>query len=226
METNHFLWIALGFILLTLLCLGAIVWALMTLSRSFKSAAHFLRIVGLWLLLISGTALTGFTQNFSVFPLNALIILLPPMIALIVLVFNQRFKQFLGGVPLRWLTGIQFFRVIVEIFLWQLYEIGLIPVQMTFEGQNFDILAGLTAPIFAYFYGNKPRVLFWWNIAGMLLLINIVGTAILSMPTPIRVFMNEPANTIVTYFPIIWLPAFLVPLAYYMHILSLKKILQ
>ena len=41
-----------------------------------------------------------------------------------------------------------------------------------------------------------------WNILGLGLLINIVAIAILSMPTPLRVFMNEPANTIVTEFHI------------------------
>jgi hypothetical protein len=43
------------------------------------------------------------------------------------------------------------------------------------------------------------------------------------MPTPFRVFMNEPSNTIVAKFPIVWLPALLVPLAYGLHFLSLRQ---
>jgi hypothetical protein len=37
--------------------------------------------------------------------------------------------------------------------------------------------------------------------------------------------MNEPANTIVAVFPISWLPGLLVPLAYTLHIFSLKQLL-
>ena len=37
--------------------------------------------------------------------------------------------------------------------------------------------------------------------------------------------MNEPANDIVTYFPMAWLPGLLVPLAYYLHFMSLRQVL-
>ena len=72
-------------------------------------------------------------------------------------------------------------------------------------------------------YSLKLAVVF--NIMGMLLLLNILVIAILSMPTPIRYFMNEPSNTLVAQFPFILLPAVLVPLAYTMHIFSLRQLL-
>ena len=97
---------------------------------------------------------------------------------------------------------------------------------MTFEGRNFDILSGLSAIVVAVLITkNKisPPLVIAWNFAGLALLVNIVTIAILSMPTPLRVFMNEPANTIVTKFPVVWLPALLVPLAYGLHFLSLRQ---
>ena len=101
---------------------------------------------------------------------------------------------------------------------------------MTFEGRNFDILAGITGPIIAYLAYSKHVIgktgVIIWNVACLCLLINIVATAILSIPSPFRYFMNEPANTIVTEFPIIWLPAFLVPLAYSLHFLSLRQLIN
>jgi hypothetical protein len=102
----------------------------------------------------------------------------------------------------------------------------LLPIQMSFEGRNFDILAGLTAPVIAYLFKKKILNSTWlkvWNFLCLGLLINIVTIAFLSMPTPLRVFMNEPVNTIVAVFPIVWLPAFLVPLAYTLHLFSLKQ---
>jgi hypothetical protein len=37
--------------------------------------------------------------------------------------------------------------------------------------------------------------------------------------------MNEPANTVIAYFPFVWLPGFVVPVAYTLHLLSIKKCL-
>jgi hypothetical protein len=56
----------------------------------------------------------------------------------------------------------------------------------------------------------------------MVLLLNIVVIAILSMPTPLRHFHNEPANTFIAYFPYIWLPAFLVQVALFGHLLVFR----
>jgi hypothetical protein len=49
---------------------------------------------------------------------------------------------------------------------------------------------------------------------------------VLSMPTSLRYFMNEPSNTIVAQFPFILLPGVLVPIAYTMHIFSLRQLLS
>jgi hypothetical protein len=101
---------------------------------------------------------------------------------------------------------------------------------MTFEGRNFDIITGVTAVLLTtrlsslVLLNKLPRfAIILWNMMGLALLINFVAIAFLSMPTPFRYFMNEPANTIVTEFPISLLPAFLVPLAYMLHILSVRK---
>ena len=111
-----------------------------------------------------------------------------------------------------------------------LFLAEVLPEQMSFEGRNFDVIAGATAPIFAWIcFGNgkyKRGLAIAWNILGLMLLLNILVIAVLSMPLPIRYFMNEPSNTIVATFPIVFLPAVLVPVAYSMHIFSLKQLLR
>ncbi|MEL6651576.1 MAG: hypothetical protein AAFQ87_12320, partial [Bacteroidota bacterium] len=62
-----------------------------------------------------------------------------------------------------------------------------------------------------------------YNLFGLVLLFIIVSMAILSMPTPFRQFLNEPSNAVMATFPFIWLPAFLVPLAFCLHLLSLRQ---
>ena len=58
----------------------------------------------------------------------------------------------------------------------------------------------------------------------LLLLLNILAIAALSMPTPLRQFMNEPANTIIGEFSFIYLPGVLVVIAYSLHIFSLRQL--
>jgi len=148
-----------------------------------------------------------------------------PLITTIILLFTSEMETLLGFLSLRALTQLQVFRVFVEVLLWLLFIQNLLPEQMTFEGRNWDILSGITALLAARFLLTSKHWMAVWNILGLVLLINIVTIAILSMPTPIQVFNTEPANTIVTQFPFVFLPTFLVPLAYILHLMSLRKLL-
>jgi hypothetical protein len=140
------------------------------------------------------------------------------------LIFRRKSDPFIEKLNLKVITYLQVFRVFVEIVLWLLFIENLLPVQMTFEGRNFDILAGITSIFASLFLIKSKHWMIVWNIIGLILLINIVSIAVLSMPTFLQVFHNEPSNTIVTKFPYILLPTFLVPLAYTLHFLSLKKL--
>lgn len=104
-----------------------------------------------------------------------------------------------------------------------------IPQLMTFEGRNFDIIAGLTAPVIYYFgYIKKvfPKsVLLTWNIICLVLLLNIVVNAVLSAPTPIQQFAFDQPNTGVLYFPFVWLPGFIVPVVLLAHIVSIRSLI-
>ena len=42
-------------------------------------------------------------------------------------------------------------RVGVEVVLFWLFIKRVVPESMTFEGRNFDIISGITAPFVAYF---------------------------------------------------------------------------
>jgi hypothetical protein len=119
------------------------------------------------------------------------------------------------------------FRVVVELFLWELFREGRVPVQMTFEGRNFDILVGLSAPVMAWAVARgavSSRVLTVWNLAGLALLANIVIIANTSAPGPLHLNWQGPPSTFLAEPPWIWLPAFLVPLAFFGHFASLQQI--
>ena len=70
----------------------------------------------------------------------------------------------------------------------------------------------------------SPRVAFWWKIAAILILVNVVVHAQLSTPSPFRVFVTDPPVTSIAYWPYILLPGFLVPLAWLGHATSLIQL--
>jgi hypothetical protein len=177
-----------------------------------------------WTIFLILIAASGFTSRFDLFPANAGPVLIIPLVTILIVTFSGKMKHLLQFVPETTLINLQVFRVFVEVLLWLLFVQNLLPVQMTFEGRNFDILVGITAPLAAWLFAGKKWALIGWNILGLCLLINIVTIALLSMPTQFRVFDNEPANTIVLNSPFILLPGMLVPLAYGLHFLSLRQV--
>lgn len=127
------------------------------------------------------------------------------------------------------LVGFQAFRLLPETLLVLAYEEGLAPVQMTVEGRNWDIISALLAAgIYLQWRRSPVGVPRWaaigFSAVGLGLLANIVGIAVVSMPTPFRVFMNEPANTFVATFPYILLPTVHVTAALGGHVVILRKL--
>jgi hypothetical protein len=178
--------------------------------------------IACWLVVLAGLARSGFLAQFDALPPHLLVALAPAIVAVVLLAAKVK------ALPVVWLVGFQSFRVLMELILWQLYREGRIPVQMTFEGRNFDILAGLSAPVLAWGVARRGwsgRVLEVWNAVSMILLLNIVLVALLSVPGPLRQFHNAPANTIIAAWPFVWLPGFVVPCALFGH-LHLARILR
>jgi hypothetical protein len=131
------------------------------------------------------------------------------------------------GLPLAALVGAQAFRFPLELLLHRAYREGLMPVQMSYSGFNFDILTGMSAIVVAVLLVRKPgsvalaRV---WNAGGIVLLVNILTIAVLSTPTPIRVFHNEPANDWIAHAPWVWLPTVFVVAAILGHVLVFRRL--
>ncbi len=172
--------------------------------------------LGIWLGITYLLAHDGWLR-FGPLPPPLFFLLLPAVIATILLARKVSVRH----EGLGWPIGYQSFRILVEIFLWWGHREAVVPVQLTFEGRNFDIVTGLTAPLVAWL--PVPR---WgvhaWNFMGLALLINVVTVAILSMPTPLQRF--EHANVFVIQAPYVWLPLFLVPSALFGHVALWRRL--
>lgn len=179
-----------------------------------------------WTGILTVLSINGFFADFTKLPPRPALALLLPLPFVLLFSFSKTGTQIIQAVPPHWLILIQAFRILVELLLWLAFVKNMLPVQMTFEGRNFDVLTGIFALPVSYVVSKKssPKAILVFNITGILLLLNILIIAVLSMPTPIRYFMNEPANILVAQFPFILLPGVLVPIAYSFHIFSLRKL--
>lgn len=219
-------------VLLLLLLLAGLYAALRRTPHYAPTATRLTVRMGLGLLFWMGLlwilAQQGFFANFDARPPRIFMILIALFGSLFAVTRLRSVGTVLDHTPPSWLVYPQAFRVPMELILWGLFLENIIPVQMTFEGLNFDVLVGLTAPVAAYFCFQRPlwsrTVALGWNVFGLVLLTTIVVVAILSAPTPFRQFMNEPANTMIAGTPFVWLPGFVVPFAYVLHALSLRQL--
>lgn len=199
----------------------------------FYKAAHYskplLLVLLSWMLLQALIARTGFYSNVPVQPARFALLLGLPLLSIILLFSTRRGRRFLDALDLQILTLLHSVRVLVEVVLLALYLHHTVPQLMTFEGRNFDVLSGLSA--LAFFYGMFIRrkfsrtVLLGWNIACLMLLLNIVAIAILSLPTPFQKLAFNQPNVAVLYFPFVWLPSVVVPIVLLSHLASIRQLL-
>jgi hypothetical protein len=198
-------------------------------KRAQQGRGQVMFIISAWLLFQAILGLAGFYQVIANGMPRFLLLILPPLIFLVINLSTARGRKLAGYLDLKWLTLLHILRIPVEIVLYWLFVQKAVPGIMTFEGRNFDILAGLTAP-FIYYFGlvkNKLplKVILAWNIISLGLLLNIVVIAVLSMPSPIQQFGFEQPDIALLHFPFIWLPGFLVPLVMFAHMVSIRQLL-
>lgn len=193
-----------------------------------RSTFYAFFTIGIWMALTAALASSGLLGDFERRP--------PPLVILVaatfgiatVIAFSGFGTRLMRGLPLAWLVGFQGFRFPLELVMHRAAEEGVMPIQMSYSGQNFDIVSGVTAIVVAWSlslgYAGK-RTLWLWNILGSVLLVNILVVAILSLPTFAAWGPNQ-LNLWITHPPFVWLPTVLVPLALIGHLLLWRTLLR
>ncbi len=181
--------------------------------------------LAIWLSITGWLGASGAVRAFDPVPPPFMIMMAVLFVLTFAVAFSPIGRTWAMGLPMTWLIGFQCFRIGAELLLYFAHHDGIAPVQMTFEGRNFDILTGVTALPMAWWLSRRPspRLALIWNLAGLALLVTIITIAILSTPT-IRWFPEGPPNEFVTHFPYIWLPTVLVPFALLGHLLSFRQL--
>lgn len=183
----------------------------------------------IWLAVQALIAGKGFYLVANTMPPRFALLIMPPLILIAMLFIIPNGRCFIAQTDARWLTGLHPIRIAVELVLFGLFAYKYIPHIMTFEGRNFDILSGLTAPFVLYFGYYKPVInkkwLLLWNIICLALVINIAVTAVLSAPFRIQQFGFEQPNVALLYFPFVWLPCFVVPVVVFSHLACIRQLI-
>ena len=197
-----------------------------------KKADVILLALAIWLTIQAVLTLKNiYNSDVTSFPPKLLLFgILPPILTIIFLFITRRGRQFIDSLPLTNITYLNVVRILVELVLLWLFINKAVPQLMTFEGRNFDIIAGITAPFIAYFGLTKGKLsrqlIVIWNFIGLSLLLNIVVNALLSAPSPLQKFAFDQPNLAITNFPFSWLPTFIVPIILFGHLTSIRQLIK
>lgn len=213
--------ISLAFIFTTGLAVGL-------LYHAAHRSKRLLWVLLAWLLVQGTVALSGFYTVTDTLPPRFALLLVLPLLGIVLLFSTASGRRFLDGLRFDTLTLLHVVRIPVELVLLGLYLHQAVPQLMTFEGRNWDILAGLSAPFVYYFaFRTKQlsaRGLLLWNILGLVSLLNIVVNALLSAPSPFQRFAFEQPNVAILHFPLVWLPACVVPIVLLAHLAAIRRL--
>jgi len=207
-----------------------VITTLFLFYRATQNSKGFLVLISIWLFLQSAIGISGFYTITHTMPPRFQLLLLPPLVFTIVQFSTKKGRLFIDSLNLKALTIIHIVRIPVEIILYWLFIYRAVPELMTFEGRNFDIIAGITSP-FIFYFGlvknkiNKP-ILIAWNIFCIGLLINIIVNGMLSAPTPFQQFGFDQPNIAVLHFPFMFLPACIVPIILFSHLATLRQLIR
>jgi hypothetical protein len=222
--------ITLVVVLVTLFCAAsyrAQVLVGADLAHARKAALNACCAQVVWLALTASAAALGVYADFDELPPKLPLTLLLALVLMLLFSRTKQYASFLHVAPLSWPIAVQSMRIVIEVGLWQLHRDGQLPKHLTFEGYNFDILVGLTAPVVALgvaqgWIGKRGAIA--WNFCSIGFLVTIVFMAITSAPGPQHLPWPGVPNVMLAQFPTVWLPTFLVPVAVFSHATSLRQL--
>lgn len=181
-----------------------------------------------WFALAVALALAGvYSATTSRIPTIQFGIAIPILIGGLLIWRWPSVSRLIDAVPRQWVIAIQFYRVEGMIFL-VLYAAHLLPGVFALPAGLGDVTVGLLAAAIGIGVAGgrqlAPKTVLRWNLLGIADLIVALTTGFLTAPSPFQMFAFERPNELITMFPLVLIPTFLVPLAILLHIISLIQL--
>jgi hypothetical protein len=192
-------------------------------DRTWRSVAGLL--VGWFLAALVTSLLEFYKGGISRVPTTQYGLFLPIFAGVALYWRWPALRRLVELVPQEWIVAIQVYRVLGGIFL-VLYAGGLIPGAFALPAGTGDVIVGVLAPAVAILYSRRGSSGFVraWNLFGIADLIVAVTTAFLTSPSRLQLLAFDKPNTLISSFPLVLIPVFLVPLAILLHLASLSKL--
>lgn len=191
-----------------------------------KRAQTFLILSAVWVIAVLADAASGHLRQWSRMPPPFFILFVFIVVFGIVIARSGVGDRLARGIPLAYLVGFQSFRLPLELVMHRAYTEGVMPLQMSYSGRNFDIVTGVTALVLAVVMTRKrvsKGIVLAWNWMGLALLANIVGVAMASTPR-FHYFGTDHLNTFVAHPPYVLLPAVMVLAAWAGHLVIFRAL--
>src|ERR1700719_3920225 len=181
--------------------------------------------LAIWLVYVGLFSSLGYMRDPSLRPPGILWVFGRLVLFVVVVVRSNIGARVATAIPLWLILGFESFRIGVELLMHRLWEDGLMPKLLTYEGGNVDMVFGLSAPIIAWIATmGRPglRLAMGWNVLGLLSLANVAASSVLI--GPLKLISAEVPNVAMGIFPYAFLPGFLAPLALTLHVLAIRAI--
>ncbi|MCO6430496.1 MAG: hypothetical protein J5J00_06515 [Deltaproteobacteria bacterium] len=109
----------------------------------------------------------------------------------------SRYGAALGqAFSLQTLVAFQGFRIPLEFILRDWGETGTVPLVMSWAGQNYDVISGIAALVFAPLIPKKKSLAWIPTVIGALLLVNVLRIVLMSSPFPFSWQLERPLQLI------------------------------
>lgn len=228
----EFLYVSIFVILVAVIYIG-LRKALKTSGFKNLKKVSYLYFLGLflWLIYLFLISYNGFIYDKSLPPRFLIFVFIPLIIFMFIFFYSSRNSKIYEFIPKSWSIYYQSFRVVMELIILMTFYAGIIPIQATFEGYNFELIFAITSPILGYLIFVKQSIpikyAILWNIVGITFLIIVVSIMVSSYFIPeIWGTQKELIDISFTKLPLLLLPAFMVPSAIFVHIFSIIQILK
>ena len=196
-------------------------------DRTVTVRAIAITVIGWFLLTLALASADAYRAAADRIPTIQYGIFVPILIGGLLIWRSPRLAQIIDAVPQHWLIGVQLYRALGVIFL-ILYAAGKLPGAFAWPAGLGDVLVGVLAPVVAIAYRRGPRenadLVSAWNLFGLADLVVAVTTGLFTSPSPFQLFAFDLPNELVSRFPLVLVPVFLVPVSVLLHLASLAKL--
>jgi len=183
----------------------------------------------LWQVFIYTIASSGLLKSYDFPPRFAVIFIIPSFIFIGIFLYKNKSKKWIQTIPEQWIICFQTFRILVEtLFVLSVAE-GILHPLVTIEGYNIDMIFAFTAPIIAFLVYNKKivdkKLVIYWNYLGLAVIASIIFLFMTSIYKPELWGSSVPMlpMDMLTY-PYILIAGFLMPVAVFLHVLSITQL--